>query len=75
MKDKSHLNLEGFKQILKIKSNMNLGLSKELLETFPNVVLTPSAKSCRRENLIVKNPYWLAGFTFCFFFTYIEKCI
>ena len=70
MKDKSHLNQQGFKQILKIKSNINLGLSKELLERFPNLVLTSSAKSCRREDLVVKNPYWLAGFTSgngCFF--------
>ncbi|KAM3066758.1 hypothetical protein ACMFMG_011898 [Clarireedia jacksonii] len=36
VKDKSHLTTEGLQEIVNLKSAMNLGLSQNLLEGFPN---------------------------------------
>ena len=55
-----HLTNEGFIEILKLKANINKGLSKELNKAFPNIkpVVRPEIK-----NQIVDDPNWLAGFT------------
>jgi hypothetical protein len=37
MKDKAHLTEEGLLKIISLKANLNKGLSKELLEAFPNI--------------------------------------
>jgi hypothetical protein len=37
MNNKDHLTTEGFNKILAIKASMNLGLSKLLMESFPDI--------------------------------------
>jgi hypothetical protein len=37
IKNKKHLTINGFKEILSIKSSMNLGLPKSLKEAFPDI--------------------------------------
>ena len=60
MCNKKHLTIEGLRQILAIKSSMNLGISDELKIVFPDVipVTRPIVK-----NQIIEDPQWLAGFT------------
>ena len=38
IKQKQHLTLEGFKEILALKYNLNKGLTDELKKAFPNIV-------------------------------------
>jgi len=38
MSSKEHLNLEGIQEIINIRSSMNLGLSDELKDFFPNTI-------------------------------------
>lgn len=37
MNSKKHLNLEGLMEVLSLKAGMNLGLSKSLVESFPDI--------------------------------------
>jgi hypothetical protein len=37
IKEKAHLTEEGLLKIVSLKANLNKGLSKELLEAFPNI--------------------------------------
>lgn len=59
MNRKEHLDIEGLKKVLSIKAAMNLGLTKELAEAFPNIkpIERPSV-----ELLEMPDSYWLAGF-------------
>lgn len=67
VKQGEHLRVEGLKKILSLKASINLGISQELNEAFPDIipVLRPDLK-----NLIAPNHDWFAGFTDaegCFF--------
>lgn len=64
---KEHLTQEGLISIVNIRASLNLGLSGELKEAFPNVV---PVKRPLVENQVIRDPQWLAGFTSgegCFF--------
>ena len=37
MQAREHLSKEGLEKIVAIRASMNLGLSKELIESFPNI--------------------------------------
>lgn len=56
----AHLTLEGLKEILAIKTNLNLGLSSKLRAAFP---ILPSVTRLFFTDLEIPNPYWVAGFT------------
>lgn len=67
MNNKDHLVTEGFNKILAIKASMNLGLSKLLMESFPDIKPISRPVLEVAENI---NPFWIAGFTNaegCFF--------
>ena len=57
---KEHRTPEGFRQILSIKSAINLGISDSLQEVFPDIVPVERPKV---EDQKVRGPSWLAGFT------------
>ncbi len=52
LKNKKHLSVDGFKEILSIRASMNLGLSEELKIAFPDVI--PAQRPV--VNIGVKNP-------------------
>lgn len=58
IKNKEHLNKEGFIKVLCIKASMNLGLSDELKLSFPDI--KPKFRSLPLNKSIV-NPNWIAG--------------
>lgn len=60
MKNKEHLTLDGLKKVLSLKASLNLGLSSELKDKFPNI------EAVKRPLIIDKDipsPFWMAGFT------------
>jgi hypothetical protein len=61
LKNKEHLNKEGFKKLLSIRASMNLGLSDELKLSFPDI--KPISKSLLLDSSSKKsiNPNWIAG--------------
>jgi hypothetical protein len=64
---KEHLVQEGLISIVNIRASLNLGLSGELKEAFPNVV---PVKRPLVEDQVIRDSQWLAGFTSgegCFF--------
>jgi len=69
MQQKEHLTLEGLKKIVALKASLNLGLSDQLKEAFPDVVpVTRPVVAASQQ--IIKDPQWVAGFTSavgCFF--------
>ncbi len=60
IKQKKHLTLEGFKEILSLKASFNNGLSEELT-IFPNIIpsLRPKTITPKLETI---NPCWVSGF-------------
>jgi hypothetical protein len=60
IKNKSHLTNKGILELVALKAVLNRGLSKDLCETFPDIV-----PALRPEVLLSKvvNPFWLVGFT------------
>ena len=42
MANKEHSNLEGIRKVVSLKSSINLGLSAELKETFPDIAASPA---------------------------------
>ena len=67
IENKKHLTTEGFKEILSIKTSMNLGLPKSLKIVFPDI-----SNNIRPEVVDnnIKDPNWVVGFTNgdgCFF--------
>jgi hypothetical protein len=59
IKNKDHLTLEGLRKLVAIKASLNLGLSDELKELFPNI------KPAQRPLVVtqeIPDPNWLAGF-------------
>ena len=74
MKEKEHINMEGLKKILSIKASLNLGLSTELNEAFPDIV--PVLRPSLNSNLKNQDLNWLSGFTDaegCFFVSIKES--
>lgn len=64
---KEHLTQKGLIAIVNIRASINLGLSDELKEAFPNTV---SVKRPLVVDQVIRDPHWLAGFTpaeGCFF--------
>jgi hypothetical protein len=58
--NKEHLTLEGLQKILCIKSSLNLGLSDELKNIYPNI--KPIERPLIKNQKII-DPNWLAGFS------------
>lgn len=58
IKNKAHLNKEGFNKILSIRAALNLGLSDELKLSFPYI---KAIKKVSVKNTDSMNPYWIAG--------------
>lgn len=59
IKNKDHLNIEGFNKILAIRASMNKGLPLVLKEAFPDIkerVATP------KDLPLELDPHWVAGF-------------
>lgn len=59
MNSKKHIKMEGLMEVLSFKAAMNLGLSKSLIESFPDV--SQKARPWR-INKDIPNPYWMSGF-------------
>jgi LAGLIDADG endonuclease len=67
VKSKQHLTIEGIIKIVAIKASMNLSLSLQLKQNFPDVIPVPKPLVQNQE---IKDPHWLAGFVSgegCFF--------
>ena len=60
MLNKEHNTLKGIQKIVNIKASLNLGLSKDLKEAFPDTIPTKKLESCVENNL---SPGWMAGFS------------
>lgn len=61
MMDKGeHLSRSGFEEIIRIRSSLNLGLSENLREQYPDII--PSIRPLV-ENSEIPHPQWIAGFT------------
>jgi hypothetical protein len=60
MNKKEHLTIEGLKKIVSIKASMNLGLTAELIDSFPNIV--PVDRPIVELHTEKIDPNWLAGF-------------
>lgn len=64
---KEHLTQEGLITIVNIRASINLGLSLELKQSFPNTI---PVKKLLVVDQVIRDPEWLAGFTSgegCFF--------
>jgi len=51
MLNKEHNTLKGIQKIVNIKASLNLGLSKDLKEAFPDTIPTKKLESCVENNL------------------------
>jgi hypothetical protein len=60
VRDKQHITLEGFKEIVAIKSSLNKGLSEELKHVFPDVTALPRPMF---QPTKIFNSHWISGFT------------
>jgi hypothetical protein len=60
IKDKEHLNKQGFNKLLCIRDSMNLGLSEELKLNFPDIKPVSRPLTPKINNI---NPNWIAGLT------------
>lgn len=74
MKQGEHLNKEGLKKILALKASINLGLSDQLNEAFPDIV--PVLRPNLKDSPLISDLNWFAGFTDaegCFFVSVRES--
>nr|QBM09683.1 hypothetical protein [Dactylella sp.] len=60
LNNKEHLTHKGLQEIVNLRASLNLGLSPELKEAFPNTI--PFVKPLN-ENYTILDPHWVAGFT------------
>ena len=60
MNNQDHLNLKGLEEIIALKASINLGLSKNLKNSFPDIIPFKRPFVSLPNKL---NPHWLAGFT------------
>ena len=58
--NKEHLTMEGLAKLVAIKASINLGISSELKDAFPNIVPVSKPKIINQNIL---DPLWVAGFT------------
>jgi len=58
--NKEHLTMEGLAKLVAIKASINLGLSSELKDAFPNIVPVSKPKIINQN---ISDPLWVAGFT------------
>ena len=58
--NKEHLTLEGLHKIMALKGSLNLGLSEELKQNFPDII---KIERPLVENQKIMNPNWLTGFS------------
>lgn len=59
IKNREHLTEEGLLKIVSLKANLNKGLSKELLEAFPNIKAEDRPEY---KFYGIPNPSWVSGF-------------
>lgn len=59
MNSKKHLKMKGLMEVLSFKAGMNLGLSKSLVESFPDVSQKARPWIINKD---ISNPYWVSGF-------------
>jgi len=59
MKNKEHTTLEGFREIVSIRSSLNKGLSEKLKQIFPDLVPVPRPIVQPPK---IFNSHWIAGF-------------
>ena len=59
IKEKAHLTEEGLLKIVSLKANLNKGLSKELLEAFPNIEILDRLEYKFKG---IPDPLWVSGF-------------
>ncbi len=59
IKEKAHLTEQGLLKIVSLKANLNKGLSKELLEVFPNIKAVDRLKYKFNG---IPDPLWVSGF-------------
>lgn len=57
---KEHLTKEGLEKLVALKGSLNLGLTTELIEAFPNITLVERPVV---SNAFIQSPQWLSGFT------------
>ena len=57
---KEHLIIDGIQKIVDLKASLNKGLSDELKQAYTNTISVPRPLV---EYQVIKNPYWLAGFS------------
>lgn len=60
MEGKEHLQIEGLNKIVSIKGSINNGLTKDLMNAFPNITIVPRPLVQVTET---PNSQWVAGFT------------
>lgn len=73
MDNKEHLTEEGIRKLVGIKAKLNLGLTEELGEAFPDIT---SVDRPLIINQVIQDSRWLAGFTSgegCFFVNIIKS--
>lgn len=73
MDQKEHLTIEGLKKIVAIKASLNLGLSDQLKEAFPDI---PPAHRPLVVDPEIKDPNWISGFASaegCFFIDILQN--
>lgn len=74
IKQGEHLNMEGLKKILALKASINLGLTDDLRDAFPDVV--PVLRPSLKHPCLISDFNWFAGFTDaegCFFISIRES--
>ena len=59
IKDKAHLTEKGLLRIVSLKANLNKGLSRELLEVFPNIEILDRLEYKFKG---IPDPTWVSGF-------------
>jgi hypothetical protein len=57
---KQHLTMEGLQEIVNIRATMNNGLSDKLEKAFPKTI---PVKRPEVDNIEIRNPQWLYGFS------------
>jgi len=60
IQNKEHLTVQGLQKIVAIRASLNRGLTDELKAAFPTIV---PVQRPNVENIIIRDPYWLAGFS------------
>lgn len=61
IKNKQHLSIQGLRKFLSLKASMNLKLSSNLMQAFPNII--PAKIPEMKKQTKISNYNWLAGFT------------